>query len=100
MQWFVIDIIDSLNLKHEKSICHQSNYGDIIYEVDKFVAPDFYTENIDMVCANGIHYFLSLEAAYNYHNYHLQYYDNGQLYLQIEQKDALNHGICVCFYSN
>ncbi len=100
---YVVDIIHGLTLKHANLIWHISDFGDILYEVGGFVKPDSYTKNIDYVCTHGIHYFLSLKAAYYYHYYdvqYLEYHENGQLYLQIERKDGLNHGIYESWNSN
>ncbi len=91
---YVVDIIDGLTLEHKTKILHHSVYLWIWYEVNQFVAPDFYPENIDIVCGNGIHYFLSLDAAFHYeqapkNGRWLQFYDNGQLRSDVLLKDGL-----------
>ncbi len=95
---YVVDVIHSLTLKHNKDILHRSPFMWIRYEVNQFVTPDFYTENIDIICGHGIHYFLSLEAAYYEcvieNGRHLQFRDNGQL-----QSDTLyKEGVATSSY--
>jgi hypothetical protein len=61
-----------------------------IYEVGKLTEPDEYDEDISEICTNGIHYFLSLEAALSYeqdgtvrhikHGKINAYDSNGQIY--------------------
>src|SRR4029078_8701441 len=63
---FVEDIIDCETLTHICKHNHKSAIFDIVYEVGTFVKPDSYNPNIQKICTNGIHYFLSLKAAYYY----------------------------------
>jgi FtsZ-interacting cell division protein ZipA len=39
-----------------------------IYKVGDFVKPDSFDPDLDEVCTNGIHYFLTLKAAIGYKN--------------------------------
>ncbi len=49
------------------------------YRVGSVVFPDRYDEDIDSVCTNGIHYFLTLNSALLYKNGEVNGYDcNGQ----------------------
>src|SRR5205823_528566 len=67
----VLMIINIRNLSSIVSIDHfYENSFDkktfITYIVDKVVYPDKFDDNIDNVCSNGIHYFKSIDRAYNY----------------------------------
>lgn len=62
---FVVAIIHCQTLTYIQSIMHQFNeYPSLVYRVNQCVIPDNYDADIDCVCTFGIHYFLSLEAAY------------------------------------
>jgi hypothetical protein len=50
------------------------------YEVGILTQPDKYEEDISVICASGIHYFLSLEAALNYENGIVKYFKNAKMY--------------------
>jgi hypothetical protein len=50
----------------------------ICYEVGKLAKPDKYKENISLIYASGIHYFLSLEAALGYKDGIIQYVQDGE----------------------
>jgi hypothetical protein len=60
-----------------------SPYKTTFYEVGKLVKPDYFNPNLDEICTNGIHYFLTLKAATNYENgiciiEGIKYDDDGQ----------------------
>jgi hypothetical protein len=63
------------NLKFKKfnsSLYHvldkRINFLYATYEVGILTEPDQYEEDVSKICASGIHYFLSLEAALSYKN--------------------------------
>jgi hypothetical protein len=51
----------------------------VCYEVGKLAKPDSYEEHISLICASGIHYFLSLEAALGYEDGIVQHLQNGKI---------------------
>ncbi len=65
-----VAIYDLINTKFIDSITHKCTmylgFKKILYQVGKLSIPDLYDANIDEVCTNGIHYFITLEAALNY----------------------------------
>jgi antitoxin component YwqK of YwqJK toxin-antitoxin module len=80
------------------------SFPKIIYEVGQFAIADFYNIDIDKICTNGIHYFLTLEAAFYYHYYPRNgltkaYLENGQIEFEMNLKNTIQDGISKC-YSN
>ncbi len=79
-EFLVVDIINMKTLKHNQYV---DNLFDVVvynrspsqkdevikfrYEVGYIVKPDMYDNNIQNICTHGIHYYLSLDAAF-YHN--------------------------------
>jgi hypothetical protein len=68
---FVVTIFDLVLQQTVNSIIHKtdilfvrSTFTD--YEVGKLVKPDLFNPNLDTICTNGIHYFLTLETAMSY----------------------------------
>jgi hypothetical protein len=66
----VVTIFDLVFQQAVTSITHKT---DILcgraftnYEVGKLVKPDLFNPNLETICTNGIHYFLSLETAMSY----------------------------------
>ncbi len=60
------------------------NYSfEISYEVGEITRPHDYNPDVDIICASGIHYFLSLEAALNYSYGILERYINNDTGLYI-----------------
>jgi hypothetical protein len=49
------------------------------YKVGTLTEPDNYVEDISVVCASGIHYFLSLEAALSYNDGLVQHLKDGKI---------------------
>src|SRR4029078_43618 len=110
----VIDIIHSETLAHINRIAHICPVIEkqiiTIYEVGKVVLPDYYDLDIDEVCSNGIHYFLSLEPAYHYDtNYNYltigyctfsQWYSNGQKEMELHYLDSKLHGKFITWYQD
>jgi hypothetical protein len=41
----------------------------------KLAKPDKYEEDISLICASGIRFFLSIEAALSYEDGNINYYD-------------------------
>jgi len=54
----------------------------LTYRVDEIAYPDNFCENLDIVCASGIHYYRSIEAVYHhtilYHGIYPKYGVNGE----------------------
>jgi antitoxin component YwqK of YwqJK toxin-antitoxin module len=99
----VIDILHSETLEHKKKISHFRNGATnteiaTVYEVDKLVTPDYFDKNIEDICTHGIHYFLSLEAAFYYdcqnpiNGQFLRFYDNGQKWVEMNYVDGYVEG--------
>ncbi len=61
-----VAIYDLLNEKFINSIVHAFELKKIVYKVNQLSIPDSYDENLNEVCASGVHYFLTLEPALNY----------------------------------
>jgi hypothetical protein len=67
----VVTIFDLVFQQTVTSITHKTDilFGRPVftdYEVGKLVKPDLFNPNLDTICTNGIHYFLSLETAMSY----------------------------------
>lgn len=97
-----VDCIHIKSLLHIKSFHHRFYLKDrtieTIYEVGKMAIPDSYCEDIDLVCTSGIHYFLTLDAAFYYDNFirdgkSFLFYDNGLKKAEWDGKDGNTHGI-------
>lgn len=66
-------------------IINKFGIKELKYEVGKIVCVDNYDEDINKICAAGIHYFKTLRCAYyyrnvpkNYNGIWINWYDNGQ----------------------
>lgn len=89
------------------------------YTVGSIVEPNYYDQNIDVVCSNGIHYFRSLEPAYFYgmwtHFYgvssipmsmskytgvYKQWHDNGAQGVQCTIVDGKWNGLCEKWFKD
>lgn len=101
-QLMTIDIIEVKTLLHPKKIIHEWNNEfhnkEVVYEVGKMVVPDFYDKDITKVCACGIHYFLTLEAAFYYNHFPLNgkcflFYHNGSKKAEWTNKNGQIDGI-------
>ncbi len=84
-----IAIYDLLNEKFIDSLihCYVGSWFQqpITYKVGKLSLPHYFNGNIDIVCAAGIHYFLTLEAALNYVNGKItQIFENKDLWTYTE----------------
>ncbi len=88
-------------------IRHDVVYGtkNIVYKIGEFITPDDYNKDIEKVCTNGIHYFLTLEAAFYYnlipfcgrYQFHTE---NGRLYAICNYRDFELHGEMIEWYAN
>jgi hypothetical protein len=105
----VIDIINTETNEHIKSHVNMfisSSYAKYTsYEVGKIVFPDSFNDDIDSVCASGIHYFLTLKAAYYYDHIEkdgkcLRFYNNGLKAAEWINVNGLYHGIRTDWYLN
>ena len=103
----VVDIIYKFDNNRTINQIENSVYSNkiIVYKKGNIVSANF-DENLNKVCAPGIHYFKSLEAAFYYEipNDHngLQkiWYDNGQLYQELIFKDGKYDGLQKEWYKN
>lgn len=62
---FICDLYSDTMLC-QKNHCYEPTWTKsvpIVYEVGQRVEPDKYDLNMDAICSNGIHFYLSLEAA-------------------------------------
>ncbi len=61
----IYDLITNATLDE---VWHLNHNSAIVtwYKLNRFITPDGYDEDLDNVCAKGIHYFLTLEAAKSY----------------------------------
>jgi hypothetical protein len=60
----IYDLLSSLFITYlNHRVDTGSNIKDIEYKVNELTIPDDYEEDIEEICAPGIHYFLSLDAA-------------------------------------
>ncbi len=84
-RFFVKDIINYTTLQHLSVIYHQWEGTGIIYKVGTIIEPDDFDFMLNYICSHGIHYYLTLEAAF-YHEMELPKYgqwkcftENGRL---------------------
>ncbi len=63
-----VAIYDLYSQKFISFLEHLFSLRLIIYTVGQLSIPHRYNKDINAVCASGIHYFLSLEAALNYYD--------------------------------
>ncbi len=88
------DIIDLETFGHKKKLKNHFGLTTTVYEVDKFIRPHSYTFDINKVFASGIHYFLTLKAAFHYVRQgrddgdHITWTPSGQLHLILRYKDG------------
>ena len=76
----------------------------IWYEASKeVIEPDYY-QDLDEVCAPGIHYFLSRESAFNWYNCndgpHQNWHENGQKRNEYARVNGVLHGCYRSWYTN
>ncbi len=64
--FYVQAIIDYNTLEEIGILIHYYKKKHIIYEVGKLVTPDHFDNNLNLICGRGIHYFITLRAAYYY----------------------------------
>jgi hypothetical protein len=67
--------------KLEHILLNGSSFLYATYEVGILTQPDKYEEDISKICASGIHYFLSLEAALGYDRGWVVHLKDGNLHL-------------------
>ncbi len=84
----VISIEDNKGNKHENAFSSIYNEKSIEYKVGEKVEEPNYDKDIDIVCGEGIHFFLNKEIALLYgldkveNGEYKEWHDNGQLYVQ------------------
>jgi len=104
---FVLDIYHSL----DKSNRIDKGYGlydpTFLYTVGEYVSIEDYDQDLELICSNGIHYFLSEENAYfwkfdisNYTGIWKYWHPNGQLERQIFYKNGQKDGEEKQWYPN
>lgn len=71
-----------------------------VYTVGLDVEPDSFDQNINRICSNGIHYFNSLERAYYYDRYwvnytgpHKRWHENGAIHYRGSLIDGKRSGL-------
>ena len=95
----------------EKMNMDVSTYdSSFIYEVGKEVVPHKYGEDLNKICAPGIHYFKTKEAAESYFCQHLDgeekngiyrtWHDNGRLWTETTIKDGELDGLYKSWFSD
>ncbi len=101
---FVVEIIEVTNVfKNLLSINHKWNSTKIRYTVGEIVKPDYFDFDLDLVCGHGIHYFLTLEAAFYYecrfvkNGKLIHYYENGAKSIEENYKNGKLDGLCISF---
>jgi hypothetical protein len=93
-------ILDTYNCTFVNEIYNYFYNSSIVYEVNEIPIPDGYTEDIEVVCGHGVHFFNTLFAAcfYNRHStLNILFSDHGQL-LEIQCIEHVRYGEkCSCF---
>ena len=103
---FVISIKHKETGKEIDCIQNTSYYYDKIwYKKSTEVASAYFCRDSDKVCAAGIHYFLSRDAAYYWDNKIIDgpcqsWHDNGQKYEEGTYINGKLHGTYQCFYDD
>lgn len=103
----VIDIYDmndrSKKLEWASGILDE----DFIYEINKVVEPDDFNSNLDEVCSDGIHYFLTEEPAYFWDTWrkirdgtYKEWHNNGQISKIYNYKCGILDGLSEEWYPN
>ena len=104
----VIDIEDFWT-KEKKNLTRSIHKNNFIYEIGKEVVPDMYYEHLNVVCASGIHYFKTKEAAEAYfleYSNRIQdglqrrYYNSGRLLKEFTMKGQYLDGLFRVWYEN
>jgi len=61
------DIIDVKTMQHKTMVKHRFGCGEpTLYKVGQFIRPDAYAYDLNKICAQGLHYFLTLKPALHY----------------------------------
>jgi antitoxin component YwqK of YwqJK toxin-antitoxin module len=103
----VVDIVhkftnESIDRIENSTYCKKK----ITYEKGKNVEISDFDEDLDEVCAPGIHYFKCREVAFYYeleqveNGLYKQWYDNGQRNKECTLKDGNLDGLCRQWYEN
>lgn len=106
---FVVRIYNKFT-KIEEIDTIASDYDDnFIYKKGQYMFINNYNQDINTVCTNGIHFYLSEEAAYfnNFYDYmgdyigiYKEWNDNGQLILRCNIKNGVYDGLCEKWLDN
>ncbi len=97
--FIVEDIIHYKTRKHFKFISHcPLRLSPVLYMVGRWVEPDNFDDDLELVCTHGIHYYLTLEAAF-YHGLNqiktgttFGWYSNGSKSYEYNFKDGKKDG--------
>ncbi len=106
----VISIIDpdtKIKMDEDRSIHDES----FIYKIGQTITESNYYSNINEICAAGIHYFKTYEAALSWYyrntsdkikknGTYIGWRENGQKFYERIYKDGKLHGLCQEWYSN
>ena len=102
-------VIEIYNM-HDPSIKYEEAFGiydkTFKYTVGEVVEPvDEFDEDLDKVCASGIHYFLTEEPAYYWkyepkNDLYKSWHENGQMYCRCTYENGEIDGLCEIWYSN
>lgn len=106
----IYDMFDE-SLKYDTAFSMRCIDSDFAYKVGKIVEPDYYDSTIETVCTNGIHYFLTKEAAFGYgfreyllaHTYTgeiVDYFDDGRIHYRYNYVNGLLEGIVIGYFQN
>lgn len=92
------EAVDSVRSYHDYSF---------IYKVGSFIEEPSYDSDVNKVCSNGIHFFLSKERALLYGFFPSRYitiirkwFDNGQLQYECEYKNGKKEGLYKSWHYN
>lgn len=101
-KFLVTHIVDKLNPSVAiEQITNSQSSRITTYKINEIVIPDKFDTSLDRVCTNGIHYFLSIEAAFyydlllffpTYTGELISYHDNGSAYQTCSYIDGKKNG--------
>lgn len=88
-----------------------NTHSTVCYQTNRIVEPDDFDNNIEVVCSSGIHYFKSIEPAFNYNRDYLneidglncvwkQWHDNGDPMKEIRIVNGVADGIYREWFAN
>lgn len=103
---FVKDIIHYKLKTHLSFLPHKNDCTKIVYMINSCAKADKFESNLEEICTNGIHYFLTLEAAFYYELKTIktgtvyEYYSNGRLKNEFNFKQNKKDGFQFEFAQN